>query len=82
MSLIEEIEAAGGRDGDGPRVWSGLMNVQLAVQGDQIFVLRGESARLKDGALCLEVHRSVLGEDCGAVHGGTSLKSARVHAAD
>ena len=36
----------------------GLMNVQYAIQRDQVFVHRGEPSRLAYGSVCLQGHRA------------------------
>ena len=51
----------------------GLMNVQMAVQGDGVFVLEVNPRASRTVPFCLQVHWSVACEDCCALYGQKKL---------
>ena len=56
----------------------GLMNVQLALQGDTIYIIE-VNPRLAYRAFCVQVHRSVAGADRCSRHGGQDAEGAGLY---
>ena len=64
-----EIERAGRSRWPASWTWSGLMNVQFAVQGEDIYVLEVNPRASRHRALRQQGHRRAAGQDRRAVHG-------------